>query len=126
MYTMGMARDDERRKGFWDDAEEETSAVSAKGKPAAATAVTSDQVELKINEAKVLMDQIHQLYQHYFNGVEKRPPEDKARLLDARIKEIERMSGSTTAGRFKLGQFIAQYRQFRDLWDRKLRQMEKT
>ena len=85
----------------------------------------SAEVDQKIHDTKVLMEQTHNLYQHYFNNIEKRPPVEKARLLESRIKELERMSATVTAARYKISQFILQYKTFRELWDRKLRDKEK-
>jgi hypothetical protein len=128
-----MAKDTKRGKTFWDDDSEETkTSAPTPGKNSATPQrtgamgpQTTDQVEVKLHEAETMLDQIHRLYQHYFNGVEKRPPADRARLLETRVKEIERFSVTTTASKFKLTQFITKYRQFRELWDRKLRELEK-
>ncbi len=124
-----MANDDQRRKAFWDEEEEESdSPVRPGSKPQTAgapKAIDAEAVDQKIHDTKVLMEQTHQLYQHYFNGVEKRPPAEKARFLEARIKEIERMNPPGTATRFKLSQFLAQYNTFKELWEKKLRERER-
>jgi hypothetical protein len=116
-------------KNFWDDEKEEDSFPSKKEPPQRTGSLggfnDSADVDHKLQETKALMDQTHHLYQHYFNGIEKRPPIEKSRLLESKIKELERMSASITAARYKISQFILQYKTFRDLWDRKLRDMEK-
>ena len=71
------------------------------------------------------MEQTNQLYNHYFNGIEKRPPIEKVRLLETKVKELERTTAGTTATRFKIGQFLMNYKTMKDLWERKLRDMEK-
>lgn len=124
------------KKNFWDDEEEESSSVSKKssaGKEKAPPQRTgslggfsdSAEVDHKIHDTKVLMEQTHNLYQHYFTGIEKRPPIEKSRLLESKVKELERMSATITSAKFKISQFILQYKTFRDLWDRKLRDKEK-
>jgi len=118
-------------KKFWDDDEEDLPSKSkpgSKGAPQRTGSVgftDSAEVDQKIHDTRVLMEQTHQLYQHYFNGIEKRPPIEKARLLESRVKELERASATVTASRYKISQFILQYKTFRDLWDRKLRDKEK-
>jgi hypothetical protein len=123
-------------KNFWDDDEEESTPSKSKsgkatpekgGQQRTGSLGFSDsgEVDQKIHDTKVLMEQTHNLYQHYFNGIEKRPPMEKARLLESRVKELERMSATITAARYKISQFILQYKTFRDLWDRKLRDKEK-
>ncbi len=86
----------------------------------------SAEVDQKIHETKVLMEQTHHLYQHYFNGIEKRPPIEKARILEAKIAELQRITATITSAKFKVSQFILQYKTFRELWDRKLRNMESS
>ena len=134
-----MAKEKDTRKGFWDDDEEDSQ------KSSTSTGITktgtksnsisqrtgslgfqdSADIDHKIHENKMLMEQTHQLYQQYFSGVEKRPPIEKVRLLESKIKELERVSATSTTSRFKLSQFILQYKTFKDLWDRKLRDQEK-
>lgn len=124
-----MAKDD-KRKAFWDEEEEESpSKKDIPGKtqrlPGTSAIPDADVVDQKIHETKVLMEQTHQLYQHYFNGVEKRPPAEKVRLLESKVKELERMNPATTANRFKLTQYLAQYATMKELWEKKLRDKEK-
>jgi len=123
---MGMAKGDERRKSFWDDDEEEVSAKEAnnpKIKPSGT--LDSAVVDQKVQDTRLLMDQTHALYQHYFNGIERRPPIEKRLLLESKVNELQRIGGSTTAIKFKVSQFIQLYTTFREMWDRKLRDMER-
>lgn len=139
-----MARDDERRKSrFADDEEEDIVPLKKKvagvpAKPGSAAAaepgklfsgsqsIDSQTIDVKMGEVKALMDQTHQLYQHYFNGIEKRPPIEKARLLESRIAELQRAPITNATSKFKVTNFVTQYRTFKDLWERKLRDREKS
>ena len=129
---LGMAKDDDKRKAFWDDEEDEDTAQPQKsgtnpGMPNAGPRLSdSEQIDQKINETKVLMDQTHQLYLHYFNGIEKRPPIEKFRLLESKIKELERLGSATPTSRFKMAQFLQHFATFRELWERKMRDKEKN
>jgi hypothetical protein len=120
-----MAKDDNKRKNFWDDEEEEQSGTS-KSKAGASTSVPdSEALDRKINEARALMEQTHQLYQHYFNGIEKRVPIEKVKQLEAKISELNRTGTNVTSARFKLTQFLSQYSTMKEMWERKLRDMER-
>lgn len=134
-----MARDDGKRKSFFDDDEDEDLQSTMPGKKGSSAAgqapegklfsggqIDSATVDQKLADLKAIMDQTHQLYQHYFNGIEKRPPHEKARMLEARIAELQRVQLSTPTAKFKISQFILQYNTFRDLWDRKLRDKERA
>jgi hypothetical protein len=111
-----MAKEDERRKKYWQDEEEEI----ASPKPE-----SSEDIDRKIQEARVLMEQTHQLYQHYFNGLEKRIPIEKIKLLESKIAELNRIGTNLTVARFKVRQFVIQYMTMNELWARKLRDFER-
>lgn len=130
-----MARDEGRRKSLFDDDEEEE-LESAKpgrknlnkeeGKLFSGGTVDSSTVDQKLADIKAIMDQTHQLYNHYFNGIEKRPPAEKARMLEARIAELQRIQLSTPTAKFKISQFILTYNTFKELWERRLRDKERA
>jgi hypothetical protein len=119
-----MANDDQRRKNFWDDEEDEIPAGRS-GQTAPASGGDSGEIDRKIHEARVLMEQTHQLYLQYFNGVEKRTPIEKVKLLESKIQELQRMGSNLTAAKFRVSQFLSQYGQMKELWDRKLRERER-
>jgi hypothetical protein len=130
-----MPKDDKRGKSFWDDREVTETGLLRKpekhpsDKPAATGssggAVTSTQIDQKIHEARVLMEQTHQLYLQFFNGVERRAPIEKVRLLESKISELQKISINLTAARFKISQFLSQYSGMKELWERKLRERER-
>jgi hypothetical protein len=129
-----MSDDREKRKSFWDDDEATSTGISRrpeeggiqapKGGPGTGKAKDSEQIDRKLQEARALMDQTHQLYLQYFNRVEKRPPIEKAKMLEAKVEELQRYSTNVTAAKFKVGQFASQYVTMKDLWTRKLKEME--
>ena len=120
-----MAKDD-KRKNFWDEDEDEI-APSKQNPNAGGVTSGNDSVEIdkRIHEARVLMEQTHQLYQHFFNGIEKRTPVEKIKLLETKINELQRTGTNLTTAKFKISQFLIQYGQMKDLWDRKLRERER-
>jgi hypothetical protein len=129
-----MANDDKRRKSFWDDQEEDTGFIQPKkqGSPGQGGSsqksdkpLDSKDIDRLIQEARTLMEQTHQLYQMYLSGIERRPPVEKAKFLEARIAEIQRQGGNVTTNKFKISQLVALYNTTRELWDRKLKEKEK-
>ena len=124
-----MANDDQRRKNFWDeDEEEELSSPKTGAGPgtvSGATGADSAQIDQKIQEARVLMEQTHQLHLQFLNGVEKRIPIEKVKLLEGKINELQRLGTNLTAAKFRISQFLAQYAQMKELWERKLRERER-
>jgi hypothetical protein len=124
-YTSDMAKDG-GSKSFWDDDEEESkSAKLVKGKAPLSKDLTAVEVDQKIHETKVLMEQTHQLYQQYFNKIEKRPPIEKVRLLETKASELQRISSTSTAARYKVTQFMLLYTSQKEMWDRKMKLLEK-
>jgi len=85
----------------------------------------SKDIDSLIQEARTLMEQTHKLYQMYLSGIERRPPVEKAKFLEARIAEIQRQGGNITTNKFKISQLVALYNTTRELWDRKLKEKEK-
>jgi hypothetical protein len=124
-----MAGKDDRRKNFWDeeDSDEQTGVGARRAGQSASSekAIDSTEIDRKLHETKVLMDQTHQLYLHYFSGFEKRTPIEKLKLLEARVNELQRLGTNLTTAKFKISQFLAQYSMMKELWERKLREKEK-
>ncbi len=120
------------RKNFWDDEEEEELSISQKRAGVTLTKGAlerglygTEDIDKFLHEAKVLLDQTHQLYQHFFNGLEKRTPLEKIGLLEAKIAELQRTNTNITSAKFKISQFLSQYTQMKELWDRKLRERDR-
>ena len=122
-----MAKQEDRRKKFWDDDEDEKDDKPASGKrgDGPAQAPGSDDVDRKIHEARVLMEQTHQMYQNFFSGLERRMPIEKTKMLETKINELQRTGTNLTTSKFKISQFIAQYTTMKELWERKLRDRER-
>jgi hypothetical protein len=120
--------DDKKKRDFWGDDETRTDFVRPEGAAGPKSTQTPDsaKIDRKISEARALMEQTHQLYLQYFNGIEKRMPLEKAKQLEGLIQDLNRMGAGLTVARFKINQFISQYQMMKDLWERKLRDREKT
>lgn len=116
-----MIDSSEKRKGYWDQEEDEEAAEKG------ASGASPDGIFLtqKIQEALALLEQTHQLYLQYFNGVEKRVPIEKIQLLESKASELQRLASHGTSNKFKFTQFQQQYASMKDLWTRKLREKER-
>lgn len=121
-----MASSSERRKGFWDEDESDQTSISINHSQSKPKESESEVLAKKIHEANVLIDQTHQLYLQYLNGVERRAPVEKAQLLEKMAGDLQRMSPQVTSNRFKLNQFLQHYQTMKDLWVRKLKEKERT
>jgi hypothetical protein len=122
-----MSNDDERRKKFWEDDEDTNTGIVVPGRSGSSSNKPQDSADIdrKINEIRSLMDQTHQLYLQYFNGVEKRTPIEKLKMLESKIAEIQRTPVAITAMKFKVTQLVTQYQGMKDLWERKLKERER-
>jgi hypothetical protein len=117
-----MSGVNDRRKHYWDDNEEDSSSQGVSHSTQTEHLVNVDQ---KIHECEVLLDQTHQLYQHFFVGVEKRPPREKAQLLESKIAELQHSASVITSARFKVNQVVQRHHTFRNLWEKKLKDRER-
>lgn len=122
-----MAKETDKRKNFWDDEEDDDLKPAKANRNGSGITSVNDSAEIdrRIQEAKVLMEQTHQLYNQFFSGIEKRTPVEKIKLLESKVNELQRTGTTLTAARFKITQFLNQYAQMKDLWDRKLRERER-
>lgn len=116
-----MTRLAERRKGIWDD-DEESGMISS---PASPPQPNSEQIDRKLKDFRLLVDQTHQLYLQYFNGIEKRPPVEKRKLIETQMVELQRLPQAQPTQRFKIQQAVQHFLSFKDLWERKLRDRER-
>ncbi len=128
-----MASSSEKRKGYWDEKEEEEEeslsskrggAGGVKPKGEEPRSVDSQGLAKKIQEATALLEQTHQLYLLYFNGIEKRPPAEKVIQLDAKALELQKLATQGVSHKFKVTQYIQHFNSLKELWARKLREKE--
>lgn len=134
-----MSSSDDKRKSWFDD-DEEDEALSLKIKRAQNSALPqtkeveqthlrADQSEVLLQQTQALLEQTNHLYQMYFQKIERRPPIEKKSILDKNIQQIQK---SIQAGinisatyKFKAQQFITQYKVYVELWERKLKELER-
>jgi len=107
-----------RRRGEYD--EEENTSVLLKAPN------TSDSERLFQIIAKIepLVEQVNQLYNMYFSGVERRPPLEQRKNLDQMVETIRAMPKPTTAAQFRFNTIYSLYKTYLDRWERLLKQKE--
>jgi len=77
-----------------------------------------------LERAEPLIEQVHQLYNQYFSGVEKRAPMERRKQLDQLMLSIQMIQKGMATARFKASTLHSKYRSFAEQWDRRLRQKE--
>jgi hypothetical protein len=84
----------------------------------------TDKLHELLERIEPLMEQVHQLYNQYFSGLEKRPPLERRKQLDQAMEMIALLPKSTSSLQFKCSTVRTRYMSFAEQWDRKIRQLE--
>lgn len=87
------------------------------------TAATEKLEEL-IKRAEPMIEQVNSLYQQYINGTERQPPLDRRRQLEQVITSLTMMHKPTATLRFRISGVLHTFQQYRDRWDRTMRDIE--
>lgn len=85
---------------------------------------TSDKVDQLLTQAKPLIEQINALYNQYISGIEQFPPNDKRKMLEGLMAQIQSMSKPTQSIQFKANSLLQHFMTYREKWDRILRDLE--
>jgi hypothetical protein len=75
----------------------------------------------EIHDAEVLVEQVNQLYQLFFSGVERLPPTPKRERLEALITRLNTAPKLTPAIRFRVQNLQQRFQVYRDKWERSLK-----
>ena|SRR3989344_3158976 len=83
-------------------------------------------LKIAIEAALHQVDAVHQAYQKYFLGVDRKPPIVKRQQLDRAImllrKEAPKLASPTAL--FQVNSVIAKYATFANRWDKVMKQIE--
>ncbi len=77
-----------------------------------------------MDRVEPLMEQVHQLYSQFFNGVERLPPLERRKQLEQVMNTISMMAKPTQALRFRFRTVQTRFTSFCEQWDRKIRDLE--
>ena len=85
---------------------------------------SSDKLHELLERIEPLLEQVHQLYNQFFSGIEKRPPLERRKQLDQTMEMILLMNKPTASLQFKCTTIRTRYVSFAEQWDRRIRQLE--
>lgn len=77
-----------------------------------------------LERVEPLMEQVHQLYNQFFAGTEKRPPLERRKQLDQAMEMVLMLPKPNPSVQFRCTTVRTRYQSFAEQWDRKLRQLE--
>jgi len=67
---------------------------------------------------------LHVLYEKYFLGIDRRPPDQERKRVSQKARELRNTNVRNTALKFKINTLFAKLISFERMWDRTLREME--
>jgi hypothetical protein len=70
------------------------------------------------------MSKLQVLYEKYFIGIDRRPPDDERKRLSKRMRELRTTVVRNTGVKFRINTLFAKLISFERLWDRTLREIE--
>ena len=117
-----MARDEDfksRRR----QREKDEEAAKPKADEIDAAAIEA-RLEDLIQRATPLVEQVNGLYARYLQGIEKFAPTERRTHLDQLMHTIYALPKPTPAVRFRAEAIFQTYRQYKDKWDRQMRDLE--
>ncbi len=79
---------------------------------------------LALKKLEIQLDRLRSLYDQYFRGIEKMPPNTLRKDVELRIRQLSKIRMKNTALRFKLQVQIQKYTTHLAMWQRMLRDLE--
>lgn len=94
------------------------------GVPADGKAVSDEKLLQLLEQVPKVIEQVNNLYQQFFSGVERVPPTERRKQLDQMALSIQ-MSPKVNAGlQFKANTIYQSYQSAKDRWDRMMKDLE--
>ena len=78
----------------------------------------------ELNELDEGIQELHVLYEKYFLGIDRRPPEQERKRISQKAREMRTSTIRNTALKFKINTLFAKLISFERMWDRTLREIE--
>jgi hypothetical protein len=78
----------------------------------------------EIDELDESMSQLQVLYEKFFLGIDRRPPEQERKKVSTRMRALRTTMVKNTALKFRIQTLFAKLISFERMWDRTLREME--
>lgn len=84
----------------------------------------SEKLDELMTRAEPLVEQVNALYNQYVAGIERTPPVERRRQLEQLMTTIMMMHKPTATQRFRASGVLHTYQQYKDRWDRVMRDIE--
>jgi len=78
----------------------------------------------ELNDLDEGMSGLQVLYEKYFLGIDRKPPDQERKRISEKARELRTRSISNTALKFKVNTLFAKLISFERMWDRTLREIE--
>jgi hypothetical protein len=78
----------------------------------------------ELNELDEAINNLQVLYEKYFLGIDRRPPEQERKRISQKAREMRNAAIRNTALKFKINTLFAKLLSFERMWDRTLREIE--
>ena len=78
----------------------------------------------ELAELDEALTNLHVLYEKYFLGIDRKPPDAERKRISAKAREMRNTSIRNTALKFKVNSIFAKLLSFERMWDRTLREIE--
>jgi hypothetical protein len=78
----------------------------------------------ELNELDEAIQNLQVLYEKYFLGIDRRPPDQERKRIAQKARELRNANIRNTALKFKINTLFAKLISFERMWDRTLREME--
>ncbi len=78
----------------------------------------------ELTELDESMQNLQVLYEKYFLGIDRRPPEQERKRVSQKAREMRNAAIRNTALKFKINTLFAKLLSFERMWDRTLREIE--
>lgn len=117
-------REDEKEKG--EDApslRDKRLATGLSPTPGPLPTNTQD-IDKLVQQIEPLIEQVNNLYGMFFSGVEKRPPQEKRRLLDAMVMQLTNAPKPNPGVQFRSQTIIQRHQTHRDRWEKMMKDFE--
>jgi len=78
----------------------------------------------ELDELEESLTNLQVLYEKYFLGIDRRPPDQERKRVSTRLREMRTTSVRNTALKFRINTMFAKLISFERMWDRTLREIE--
>lgn len=83
-----------------------------------------EKIAEELDELEEAMASLHVVYEKYFLGIDRRPPELERKRVSAKAREMRSLMVRNTALKFRINTLFAKLISFERMWDRTLREIE--